>query len=517
MPRRSFTPLCAALLAAAVLAVALLCQVATPVPASAYEVKYCQMETSDRDALYGSSSLGAVNGSLTEIALGNAYPNADLQLYQNEGDILAALSAGKVDYAFVSEFYACRFMESNSGYMYITPMFITFDDAFGVAKGNEELRDKINGVLVTMREDGTLASIKQKWEVDRNYTMDDVPVREDGEVLQVASTGTDEPYTFISDGQAMGEAREVIMRIAYELGMRVEFQDMSFSAVIPSLVSGKSDVALQLMPTDERRQQIDFTDSYVSLNYGALAKSDDGEQVSFWQGLADSLNGTFLVENRWELVLSGLGVTCLISAGSFVLGTAVAAGLCLAERSRLAVARGFVRVYRRLATGIPVLVWLMILYYMVFAGVAVPAIVVAIICFGLQTAAPISEVFNTGLAGVRPGEVEAALAMGFSPRRTFWRVVFPQAAMRIWPLYAGQLTSLIKATSIVGYVAIQDLTKVSDIIRSRTFQAFFPLLATALVYFAVIALCAWALGRVGRVFDPKRRKPETVLKGIVAR
>ena len=513
LPKRIAATLCVILLAAATIASASL----APVSAIAYESNYRQMDAASRDELYSHARNGSVNGTLTEVALEKAYPDADLLLYQDEGGVVAALMAGKIDYGFVSEFYANRFMESNSGYEYVMPAFITFDDAMGVAKGNDELREKINEVLARLRADGTVDAVNKKWLVDRNYTMDDVPVREDGEVLRVASTGTDEPYTFIYNGEQVGYSREIVMRIAYELGYRVEFQDMSFSSLIASVVSGKCDIALQLMATDERRQQIDFTDSYVSLNYGALAKSDSAETAGFLQTFVDNFNSTFIVENRWQLVLGGLGVTCLITAGAFVLGTAAAAGLCLMKRCRRAAVRGLARVYVRLATGIPVLVWLMILYYMVFAGVPIPAAAVAIICFGLQMAAPISEVFDTGLSAVSPGEIEATVAMGFSRTMAFRRVVLPQAAARVWPLYTGQLTALIKATSIVGYIAIQDLTKVSDIIRSRTFQAFFPLLATAVVYFAVIALCTWALGRVGRRLDPKRRPAEAVLKGIVTR
>ena len=255
----------------------------------------------------------------------------------------------------------------------------------------------------------------------------------------------------------------------------------------------------------------------MSLNYGALTKSADAQSSGFFDDLVDNFNTAFVTENRWQLVASGLELTCFIAVGGFVLGSVLAAGLCWMSRRRNPVARGIVKAYSKLATGVPVLVWLMILYYVVFASVDVPAPLVAILCFGLQMAASISGVYDTGLAAVDKGQVEAALAMGFSPFETFRRIVLPQAAARVWTLYAGQFSSLIKATSIVGYIAVQDLTKASDIIRSRTFQAFFPLLSTAVVYFAIIALCGWVFSRLGRLLDPKRRKPAAVLKGVQAR
>ncbi len=477
-----------------------------------------ELTVEERDELYSHARLGAISGSITELELSKQYPDADLQLFSSESDAIAALVGGKIDYAFVSEFYATRYMETSQGYEYITPMFITFHDCFGIAKGNDELREKIDAVLSRMREDGTLDAINKKWVVDRDYSMDDVPACDTGEtVLRVVTTGADEPYTFIQNGSHAGVACEVIQRVAAELGMRVEYQDTSFSSEIAALASGKADVATQLAVTEERKQQIDFTQVYVSLNYGALAKKEGAAASGFFDNLVDNFNTAFMTENRWQLVVNGLGATCLIAAGGFVLGSVLAVGLCWLSRRKNPAPRGFVAVYTKLATGVPVLVWLMILYYVVFAAVDIPAVAVAILCFGLQSACPISGAIETGLAGVDRGQVEAALAMGFSPYETFRRIVAPQALARVWSLYSAQFSALIKETSIVGYIAIQDLTKASDIIRSRTFQAFFPLLATAVVYFVIIALCGWAFSRLGRLLDPKRRRPAAVLKGVTAR
>ena len=497
-------------MAVAVVALAL----ASSPAAAVAEATYLEMSVEDRDAWYAEGRNGTVAGGLTETLLASAYPDAELQLFSSEADVAAALSGNKLDYAFVSEFFANRFMEENAGYEYIKPHFVTYDDSFAVAKGNDSLRTSINEVLSRMREDGTLDSIKQKWEFDRNYTMDDVPVLDTDKVLRVATTGIDEPYTFIQNGQHAGEAIEIIERIAYELGYRCEFQDMGFASEIAAVSSGKADVATQLMPTDERRKQIDFTDTYVSLNYGALIKTDGATGVSFWQNLKQNFVSSFITENRWQLVVNGLGSTCLISAGAFVLGTLGGALLAAMRRSRKAAVRGIARAYGKLTSGVPALVWLMVLYYVVFASVDIPAVAVSIICFGLLSAASLAEVFLTGLEGVDKGQVEAALAMGFSRGEAFRRIVLPQAAKNVWPLYSAELGELIKATSVVGYIAIQDLTKASDIIRSRTFQAFFPLFATAVVYFAVIALCAAVLAFIGRRMEPRRRKPEAVLKGI---
>ncbi len=258
---------------------------------------------------------------------------------------------------------------------------------------------------------------------------------------------------------------------------------------------------------------MNFTESFYDEPWVAMTIDKDAEPEGFLTTLSTNFTSTFLAESRWQMILGGLGVTVAIALGSFALATVFGAVLCWLE-ARGGAAAAFSRAYCRLVTGIPVLVWLMLLYYVIFAGVDISAVVVAILCFGLEAAAPLSGVFSTGLASVDKGQVEAALALGFSRGETFRRVVLPQAARSVWGLYAGQLTSLIKGTSVVGYVAITDLTKVSDIIRSRTFQAFFPLVSTALIYFAVIALFGWALGLVAKGLDPKRRSSKAILKGI---
>ncbi len=478
---------------------------------------YKNLTEDERNQLFEHARLGAIIGSLTEQNLHAQFPDADIQLFQNEPDIVAALIGGKIDYGFVSEFYANRFMEEESGYEYVTPWYISFDDRFITQYDNAELRDKMDEIITRYKEDGTLDAITKKWEQDRNYTMDDVPVNENGQVLRVVSTGCDEPYTFVSNGQLMGSAVELIERIAYELGMRCEFQSSGLIAQIAAVGSGKADVGMQLVPTAEREKQVNFTQTYCTLNYGALTKKAGATSAGFFETLSKNLQSTFVAENRYQLVLEGLGVTVAIAACSFVLGSILAAGLCAMQRSRLAPVRGLARVYSKLACGIPVLVWLMIFYYILLADIDIPAIAVGIICFGLQMAAPIAETFGVGLDAVDKGQTEAGLAMGFSKLEVFRRVVLPQAAARVWSLYTGQLTALIKETSVVGYIAIQDLTKVSDIIRSRTFQAFFPLIATAVIYFLIIALCSFALGRVALLLDPKRRSQKKILGGIEAR
>jgi polar amino acid transport system substrate-binding protein len=146
----------------------------------------------------------------------------------------------------------------------------------------------------------------------------------------------------------------------------------------------------------------------------------------------------------------------------------------------------------------------MLIFYVAFASVNIDPLAVAIIAFALNFSAYAAEIFRSGVEGIDRGQTEAGIAMGFSRARTFLHIVLPQTVRRILPVYRGEFISLVKMTSIVGYIAVQDLTKAGDIIRSRTFDAFFPLILVAVLYFAIVWVLMLALDYVERATDPRR-------------
>ena len=164
------------------------------------------------------------------------------------------------------------------------------------------------------------------------------------------------------------------------------------------------------------------------------------------------------------------------------------------------------RFYISILRGTPVLVLLMIINYVVFSSVNINPAVVAVFAFGLNFGAYVSEMFRTSIESIDHGQKEAGIAGGFTKIQTFIHIILPQAARRALPVYKGEFISLVKMTSIVGYIAVQDLTKASDIIRSRTFDAFFPLLMAALLYLTIAWLLTWGLDYVEVSIDPKQKR-----------
>ena len=312
----------------------------------------------------------------------------------------------------------------------------------------------------------------------------------------------------VKDGQIVGYDIDILCRFCEKYGYGLEISDADFAAIIPALVTGKADlVACCITVTEERADSVYFSDA----NYegGVVVMVADAsaaaENIGILESLKDSFYKNFVKENRWKMLLSGLGITVLISVCSGLLGAALGFGVCMLRRCQNKIPRAIAAVYIRIMQGTPILVFLMILYYVIFGKIDISPVIVAIIGFAVNFSAYVSEMMRTGIESVDKGQNEAALALGYTKRQSFFKVVFPQAAKHFLPVIKGEFVSLVKMTSIVGYITIQDLTKASDIIRSRTYEAFFPLIVTAIIYFVISWLLTIALGRIEIRLDPKKR------------
>ena len=229
-------------------------------------------------------------------------------------------------------------------------------------------------------------------------------------------------------------------------------------------------------------------------------------ELTFLQGITDSFYSNIIEEQRYILILDGLKVTIIISILATLFGTLLGSLVCYMRMSKNRLLQGVSGVYISILRGTPVLVVLMIIFYVVFASVDIDPVAVAIIAFGLNFAAYVSEMFRTGIESIDRGQTEAGIALGFTKVKTFIHIVMPQAVQRILPVYKGEMIALVKMTSIVGYIAVQDLTKAGDMIRSRTFDAFFPLIMVAVLYFLISWLLLVALGYAEKKTNPKLQK-----------
>ena len=463
-------------------------------------------------------------GTVGDVLINSVIPNISYSYFNSRADMLAALENGKVEAVPFDEPVAELVIAQNQALMVLPERIV--EDHYGIAlQKDSPLTAQVNEAIATLKADGTLEGMKEKWTgADESLkTLPEFDYPGANGILRVAVDISAEPMEYIgASGEPVGYDLELMLRIGKILDRKVEFTNVDFSGLIPTLQSGKADAAVGCMSiTEERKKSVDMSDSYYDGGFYFIVRKANSSSISdspqtkenVLSSLKNSFTRTFLTEDRWKLVLDGLKITVLISIFSGVLGTLMGFGICMLRRSRRRIASLLAAAFIRVIQGTPIVVLLMILYYIIFGKVDISAILVAVFGFAVNFGVYVSEMMRTGIDAVDKGQIEAAHALGFTKIKTFWKVTFPQAARHFLPVFKGEFISMVKMTSVVGYIAIQDLTKVSDIIRSRTLEAFFPLIATAVIYFLVANVLTILLSRLEIRLDPKRRKRN--VKGVV--
>lgn len=214
-------------------------------------------------------------------------------------------------------------------------------------------------------------------------------------------------------------------------------------------------------------------------------------KIMWWQNFRDEFVLNFIKDDRWTYLTEGLKVTLLITAFAVLMG--VYLGFIVAmirstyqNTGKLKFLNALSVVYLTVIRGTPVLVQLMIIYYVIFSSGNVNKIIVAILAFGINSGAYQAEIFRAGINAVPKGQFEAGRSLGFNYYQTMGNIIMPQAFKNILPALGNEFIVLVKETSIAGYIALVDITKAGDIIRSRTYSAFMPLLAVALIYLVIV-------------------------------
>lgn len=201
----------------------------------------------------------------------------------------------------------------------------------------------------------------------------------------------------------------------------------------------------------------------------------------------------FIDDDRWKYICDGLGVTLQVTFFSVIMG--IVLGFLIAivrstydKTGKLKILNLLCKVYLTVWRGTPVVVQLLIIYFVIFGSVDINKIVVAVLAFGLNSAAYVAEIFRSGIMSIDNGQFEAGRSLGFNYVQTMIYIIMPQAFKNVLPALGNEFIVLLKETSVSGYIALQDLTKGGDIIRSRTYDAFMPLIAVALIYLVMVMI-----------------------------
>lgn len=208
--------------------------------------------------------------------------------------------------------------------------------------------------------------------------------------------------------------------------------------------------------------------------------------MPFYQSFAEQFYRCFIKDDRYKLLISGIGVTLKVSLFAVILGCLIGFLIALCNLSKNKFLKGLGGIYTDVIRGTPSVTQLMIIYFVVFATVNWSKWIIAAIAFGINSGAYVSEIIRAGILSIDKGQTEAGRSLGLNSRQTMIKIILPQAIKNIFPALCNEFIVLIKETAIVGYVGLVDIQKAGDFIKSATFSAFMPLIATAIIYYVII-------------------------------
>ncbi len=427
-----------------------------------------------------------------------------VERYNKGADAIQALKLGKIDCVVIDEQPGIEFVKQNSNIRIIDEEFSLEDYAFCVSKENTELLAQINTAIEKLQADGTIDNIIKNYIGTEDeigaypYVSKDV-ARTNGTLI-IGTNAEFPPYEYYENNQITGIDMDIMRAVSDELGMDMQIEDMAFDSIIAAITSGKVNVgASGFTVTEDRKKNINFTDTYITTKQVIIVR-DGGSTGGY--SLKEKLYDNFVKDNRYLYIVKGFGNTLIITLFAVMLG--IVLGFLIAivrtnhdRNGELPILNAVCKVYLTVIRGTPVMIQLLIIYYVILASVT-NKIVVAAIAFGLNSAAYVAEIVRSGIMSVDVGQFEAGRSLGLNYSQTMQLIILPQAIKNILPALLNEVISLLKETSISGYIGLMDLTKGGDIIRSNTYEAFLPLIAVAIIYLAFVMLLSTFVSKLER-------------------
>ncbi len=428
-----------------------------------------------------------------------------VERYNKGSDAIQSLKNGTIDAVVIDEQPAKAFVEANSDLMILDEEFTVEDYAICISKDNKELTEKINAAIDELNSEGVIDKIK------KNYIGDDTGkypyetpegTTYDNGTLIMATNAFFKPYEYYENGQVVGIDADLGQAIADKLGMKFEIKDMEFDSIITAVQSGKANIGISGMTvTEDRLKNIDFSTPYTTSKQVIVVR--DNNAVKENTNLADKFKNDFIKDNRYQYILKGLANSIIIVSFAAIIGLVLGFFSAVVrswhdKNGGLNILNAIVRVYITVIRGTPAMIQLLIIYYIVFASVDVSKMVVAIVAFGINSGAYVSEIFRSGIMAIDNGQFEASRSLGMDFFQTMIFVVLPQVFKNVLPTLANEFIVLLKETSICGYIGLNDVTRGGDIIRSITYDAYLPLILVALIYLTIVLVLTHLVNKLER-------------------
>ena len=427
--------------------------------------------------------IGMQVGTVFDEFLKESIPDVKIEYFNTFPDEINALKAHKIDGVATLDIVINQLLQEDDSLAVVDGTIGAVPLGFVYPKNEKGrlLADQMSEFLTNMKESGELDRLTEVWngsDESAKIIPDYISFPAENGTLTFVTEGSFPPFDYVRDGEIVGYDVDIAVRFCKEYGYGIKVTDMNFDALMPAIQSGKCDFgASGIAITEERKEKVYFSepDYYQPAVVAVLADSE--ASGSFISSIRDSFNRTFIKEG----------------------------GRLADTVTRFCV---------WLVQGMPGIVLLMLLYYVIFGKSNISGMWVAVIGFTMIFAASFYGMLLSGVKAVDQGQTEASYALGLSDTQTFFGIILPQAARHFMPAYKAEIVSLIKATAVVGYIAVQDLTKMGDIVRSRTYEAFFPLIAVAVIYFILAGLLKAITSRATKYVDPEKRSEAKILKGI---
>lgn len=457
-------------------------------------------------------SIGVQMGTTGEIYVSDYEGDKEktkVERYNKGADAISSLKNHKVDCVVIDEQPAKQFVKMNPELEILEEEFTIEDYAICISKDNSQLTDQINTVLAKLKSDGTLQAISDYYILGKgeSYQSPKDISYENGELV-MATNAQFAPYEYYGVDGIVGIDVDMARAIADQLHKKLVINDIEFDTIISAVQSGKADMGVSGMTvTEDRLKNIDFSDPYATSKQVIIVNSGKGGAVT---SLKDNFKQSFVEKDRYKYILNGLKNTILISMLAvcigIVLGFLVAVVRATHDKTgNLKLLNLICRLYLTVIRGTPTMVQLLIIYFVIFASVDINKILVAVLAFGINSGAYVAEILRGGIMSLDHGQFEGARSLGLSHTQTMLYVILPQTFKNTLPALANEFIVLIKETSISGYIGIKDLTRGGDIIRSGTYQAFFPLLSVAAIYLVLVVGLSALVGKLERRLKKNER------------
>ncbi len=459
------------------------------------------------------------SGSLSNQIASKSIEEAHFAFYTNPVDMFQDLRTRKVD-ACILPSYRIKALKNDYPDLSILDQSLGMSQtSFIFSDKSNELRKQFNEFLEAKKADGTMEMLEEKWFSNpsnyANIPYDKAQLSGENGTIDVAIAADAIPYEYIRDGQIIGYEPEFLDLFCQEYGYNYKMQNMQFDAMLMGISTSKYDIGLSNVEyTEERAQKVNYGSFMREEPIVAIVNNGNPYSKGLIEDLKLSFSKTFIVGSRWKGLIHGLLITLLISGSSIIFGSIQGYFFFLWTKNYPGIFKRIIIFFSNIFLGLPIVVFIMITYYILFGKSRLSGVFISIIAFTFMFSIYVHDCLHASIKTVPPEQREAALALGYTEGQTLVHILIPQALDSFLPSYKNEIISLLKSTSIVGYIAVNDLTRQGDLIRATTYDAFFPLITVALVYLLLTWIIIYFIKLLLSYVNPKRRKPSQILKGI---